>query len=193
MEFNCSKEFVKKYNKVLLTLKAPKNQRNNFGGFNYRSCEDIQEGIKKCLQELKYDDVVSFVSDEIVTVGARYYVKATAVFTDGENIISCTAYAREPESRSKMDEAQVTGSSSSYARKYALNGLYSIDDTKMEATPEVDAQDNTKKVAKNTIEDKVMACKSVDDLLNLWKENTDKQKDANFVAVFTKRKNELSK
>ena len=112
---------------VQSALKAPKGQENKFGGYKYRSCEDILEAVKPLLAE---NGLVLCISDEIVTVGERYYVRATATVGDGESSIAVTAYAREPESRKGMDEAQVTGSSSSYARKYALNGLFCIDDTK---------------------------------------------------------------
>lgn len=110
-------------------LKAPKNQYNKFGDYNYRSCEDILEGIKPLLEKVK---AALTIPDEIVMIGSRYYIKATATLHDLESdgVFENAAYAREPDSRPKMDEAQVTGSSSSYARKYALNGLFCIDDTK---------------------------------------------------------------
>jgi hypothetical protein len=110
-------------------LKAPKNQYNAFGKYKYRSCEDIQEGVKPLLSKTKTSLVVG---DEIVVVGERYYIKATAKLFDceSEERISNIAYAREEESKKGMDGSQVTGASSSYARKYALNGLFCIDDTK---------------------------------------------------------------
>lgn len=110
-------------------LKAPKSQYNKFGDFYYRSCEDIQEAAKPILAEVK---AVLLVSDEVVQVGSRFYIKATAKFQDTESPDSITnsAYARESEEKPKMDVAQVTGSCSSYARKYALNGLFCIDDAK---------------------------------------------------------------
>lgn len=109
-------------------LKAPKNQYNSFGKYKYRSCEDILEGVKPLLA--KYGFLLK-LSDEIVAVGARYYVKATAVITgDGGFSEAVTAYAREEDSKKGMDGSQVTGTASSYARKYALNGLFLIDDTK---------------------------------------------------------------
>lgn len=107
-------------------LKAPKTQYNNFGKYNYRSCEDILEAVKPLLKE---NGLYISLSDEIVIVGTRTYVKATALISDGENSISTTAYAREEESKKGMDSSQITGSCSSYARKYALNGLLAIDDT----------------------------------------------------------------
>ena len=110
-------------------LKAPKSQYNNFGKYAYRNCEDILEALKPILKEHKS---TIYISDEIVTVLERFYVKATVTFIDaetGENIKN-TAYAREEENKKGMDGSQVTGASSSYARKYALNGMFAIDDTK---------------------------------------------------------------
>lgn len=106
-------------------LKAPKNQRNNFGGYNYRSCEDILEAVKPLLKDKK---LVLRLSDELINVGDRYYIKATAVITNGYETIENTAYAREEETKKGMDGSQITGAASSYARKYALNGLFLIDD-----------------------------------------------------------------
>ena len=110
-------------------LKAPKSQYNNFGKYAYRNCEDILEALKPILKEHKS---TIYISDEIVTVLERFYVKATVTFIDAETgeKITNTAYAREEESKKGMDGSQVTGASSSYARKYALNGMFAIDDTK---------------------------------------------------------------
>jgi hypothetical protein len=115
--------------KIQTELKAPKNQYNSFGKFNYRSCEDILEGLKPVLQKYK---AAVLISDEIVLIRDRYYVKATATLFDAESNdqVSATAYAREAETKTGMDLSQLTGSTSSYARKYALNGLFAIDDTK---------------------------------------------------------------
>ncbi|HBD5700060.1 ERF family protein [Escherichia coli] len=124
-------ELHKKLWTIQQTLNAPKNQRNNFGGYNYRSAEDILEAVKPLLQ-----NITLTVSDEIVLIGNRYYVKATATLSDGEDEISVTAYAREEESKKGMDASQLTGATSSYARKYALNGLFCIDDAK---DPDTDA------------------------------------------------------
>ena len=110
-------------------LKAPKSQYNNFGKYAYRNCEDILEALKPLLKEHKS---TIYIADEIVTVLDRFYIKATVTFIDaetGEKIIN-TAYAREEECKKGMDGSQVTGASSSYARKYALNGMFAIDDTK---------------------------------------------------------------
>lgn len=126
---------------VQQNLKAPKNQYNSFGDYHYRSCEDIQEALKPLMSEVK---AVLLVYDDIVMVGDRFYVKATAVFQDAESPekISNTAFARETESKPKMDAAQITGSCSSYARKYALNGLFCIDDAKDPDSMKNDQQDN---------------------------------------------------
>lgn len=115
--------------KVQQELKAPKNQRNDFGKYNYRNCEDILEAVKPILKEI---NAVIILSDKLVCINERYYVEATANFIDvesGEKIIN-TASAREEETKKGMDGSQITGASSSYARKYALNGLLAIDDNK---------------------------------------------------------------
>lgn len=111
-------------------LKAPKSQFNKFGGYNYRNCEDILEAAKPICSKYK---ALVYLTDDLVVRGDRYYVQATATFVDiekPETPILVTAYAREEESKKGMDGSQVTGASSSYARKYALNGLFDIDDTK---------------------------------------------------------------
>lgn len=123
-------------------LIAPKNQFNAFGKYNYRSCEDILEGLKPCLRKV---GAAITVSDEIVQIGDRYYIKATATLHDIEEgcaTIKNVAYAREEESKKGMDASQVTGATSSYARKYALNGLFAIDDVK-----DADTRDNRQKEA----------------------------------------------
>lgn len=116
-------------------LKAPKNQYNSFGKYRYRSCEDILEGVKPILQEYGCAIVLS---DTIEQIGDRFYVKATATFYDCETgeSVSNTAYARESDDKKGMDSSQITGTASSYARKYALNGLLLIDDTKDADTDE---------------------------------------------------------
>ncbi|AVO28403.1 ERF superfamily protein [Megasphaera elsdenii] len=114
---------------VQALLKAPKSQYNKFGKYAYRSCEDIVEAAKPLLGE---QGLTLLMSDDVVLIGDRYYIKATATLidaNDGEQV-AASALAREPVSRKGMDDSQVTGSSSSYARKYALNGLFCIDDSK---------------------------------------------------------------
>jgi len=119
------KTLIKRLAEIQKTLNAPKGQTNTFGGYKYRSCEDILMAVKPLL-----GDLVITVNDEMTAVGDRIYVKATASITDGETSISTSAFAREAVSKKGMDDAQVTGSTSSYARKYALNGLLLIDDNK---------------------------------------------------------------
>ena len=124
--------------KIQTELKAPKNQTNNFGKYKYRSLEDITDALKPHLSKFNYSLVVS---DTIEEIAGRVYVKASATLYDEtmKEIASNSAYAREPLLKKGMDEAQITGATSSYARKYALNGLFSIDDTK-----DADSQDNSK-------------------------------------------------
>lgn len=119
--------------KIQSELKANKSQYNSFGKYYYRSCEDILEALKPLLT--KYNATM-YITDEVVEVGGRVYVKATTTISDGKESISVSAYAREPETRKGMDDAQVTGATSSYARKYCLNGLFAIDDSKDADTEE---------------------------------------------------------
>lgn len=124
-------------------LKAPKAHRNTFGNYNYRNCEDILEAAKPLC---KKHDVMLTVSDEIVQLGNRYYIKATATISNKDESVSVSAFAREAETKKGMDESQITGTASSYARKYALNGLFLIDDTKDADTDEnkIEAEERTK-------------------------------------------------
>jgi hypothetical protein len=119
--------------KIQKALKAPKGQFNSFGNYKYRSCEDILEAVKPLL-----NDATLILTDELVLVGDRYYIKATALFEDKEENIAVHAWARESLDKKGMDASQITGTASSYARKYALNGLFLIDDTK-----DADTMDNT--------------------------------------------------
>lgn len=118
-----------KLQQIQTELKAPKGQFNKFGNYAYRSCEDILEALKPLLA--KHKSTVT-ISDEMVEVGGRVYVKATATFTDSETgeSVQTTGYAREAMDKKGMDDSQITGSTSSYARKYTLNGMFCIDDTK---------------------------------------------------------------
>ena len=122
-------DFLKRVGMAQAELKAPKNQYNSFGKYNYRSCEDILEAAKPINK--KYG-LVLLLTDKPVFIGQRYYIEATARLYDieSEQFIEATASAREADTKKGMDDSQVTGTASSYARKYALNGLYNIDDTK---------------------------------------------------------------
>jgi len=145
-------------------LKVPKNQRNNFGNYNYRSCEDILEALKPLLAKYK---CLLTISDSIIEVGSRVYVQAVAtIMTDSGHIASVTAFAREEETKKGMDGSQITGSASSYARKYALNGLFLIDDTKDSDTKEMPTLDKETKLL-------IDSCKSLDELKTLWELNAD--------------------
>lgn len=144
-------------------LKAGKTKFNAFGKYSYRSCEDILEAVKPLLKEL---GMALTISDDIVEVGGRVYVKATATLSNDEGYVSqSTAFAREPEMKKGMDESQITGCASSYARKYALNGLLAIDDTRdadtmdnaETITPEKDAVDYEARVMASDLPDEVKA------------------------------------
>jgi hypothetical protein len=124
-------ELNERLSKIQQELKAPKGQMNSFGGYRYRSCEDIVEAVKPLLNGLTLT-----ISDEVLSFTDRFYVKATATISDGKNTIQTSAFAREPLERKGMDPSQITGATSSYARKYALNGMFAIDDTKDADTDE---------------------------------------------------------
>lgn len=134
-------------------LNAPKSQYNSFGKYNYRSCEDILSAVKPLLAEY---GLTIILSDCVVLIGDRYYIEATATVSDGMNSISNKAYAREDETKKGMDGSQITGTASSYARKYALNGLFAIDDTK---DADTDEHRNTQQnAAKEKTEKPVVVC-----------------------------------
>ena len=140
-------------------LKAPKGQTNKFGGYKYRSCEDILEAVKPLCKKNK---ATLILSDSLENYGDRYYIKATATLLSTEfdkegrlESIGNSAFAREAESKKGMDESQITGTASSYARKYALNGLFNIDDTKDADTNEFTERiqnDNNKKITKAQVD-----------------------------------------
>lgn len=136
-------KIVEQLAEIQAGLKAPKGQHNDFGKYNYRSCEDILEAVKPLL---KKQGLTLTLDDSIESTGARFYIKATAKLqnADGETIEN-HAFAREAESKKGMDESQITGAASSYARKYALNGLFLIDDTKDADTDEYQKQQNDTK------------------------------------------------
>ena len=135
-------------------LKAPKGQYNSFGKYKYRSCEDILESVKPLLEKYK---VTIILSDKLEQIGERYYIRAKAILidTESDNSIENTAYAREEETKKGMDGSQITGTSSSYARKYALNGLLLIDDTKDADTDEFAKENNKGKTKEEPKEKKI--------------------------------------
>ena len=139
-------DFLKRVGMAQAELKAPKNQYNSFGKYNYRSCEDILEAAKPIN---KKHGLVLLLTDKPVCIGQRYYIEATARLYDieSEQFIEATASAREADTKKGMDDSQVTGTASSYARKYALNGLYNIDDTKDADTDAYKKQTTTNSTA----------------------------------------------
>ena len=169
-----NKVYVKLLN-IQQELKAPKGQKNTFGNYKYRSCEDILEAVKPILAKNK---CVLTISDTLENIGERYYVKATAILIDsesGENIIN-TAYARESVEKKGMDDSQITGATSSYARKYALNGLFAIDDTKDADTDEFQKQVKEKSNREQLIDyckEHKLDMKEISEAYNLNKESTE--------------------
>lgn len=134
-------DLTKKLVAIQSRLKAPKNQYSSFGKYKYRSCEDILEALKPLANE---QGCTITIEDSPIMVGEWHYIQATATLSDGYNSKSAKAYARESETKSGMDSSQITGTASSYARKYALNGLFAIDDTK-----DADTMDNRQKAEPN--------------------------------------------
>lgn len=118
--------------KIQAELRAPKGQYNDYGNFKYRSCEDILEAVKPLL---KLYNCQLTLTDDIIEIGSRYYIRATATFIDGDEVTVVTGWAREEEAKKGMDASQISGSTASYSRKYALNGLFLIDDAKDADTP----------------------------------------------------------
>jgi len=135
---------MKELTEIQAQLKAPKNQFNAFGKYKYRSCEDILEALKPLLLAQKCHLTIT---DDIVHIGDRYYIRATAKLSNGTESIEVSAMAREAADKKGMDDSQITGSTSSYARKYALNGLFLIDDTR-----DADATNDHGKAAAATTE-----------------------------------------
>lgn len=183
-------EFINKIAKIQQTLKAPKNQYNKFGGYYYRNCEDILESVKPLL-----GDLILIINDEIVQIGNRYYVRATATITDGEHEQSATAHAREEESKKGLDTSQVTGSTSSYARKYALNALFCIDDTK---DADSDEQPKQKTAAQSklpypptTVIAEINACKKIPDIAIVLRKYQQTYDNEQLSKAATERKQQL--
>lgn len=166
--------------KIQRKLKAPKNQYNSFGKYPYRSAEDILEAVKPLLEEFK---ATLTLSDDIVQVGDRVYVKATATLKDGDEETTVTAFAREDETKKGMDGAQITGTASSYARKYALNGLFLIDDTK-------DADTNEQQTERRAVAE--LANETARSLSRMTKNDKDKVKALFYKETDTWQKNTLA-
>ena len=166
-------------------LKAPKGQYNSFGKYSYRSCEDILEAVKPLLDKYK---ATVYITDEVVSVGDRIYVKATATFVDKDGKeVSVSAFAREPVARKGMDEAQVTGATSSYARKYALNGLFLIDDNKDADTDENRNESEARSKSSGSDTPKVQRPNYSDEQIAKMKKWTDGTFTEEELAEFRKR------
>ena len=149
---------TKALSSIQQTLNAPKNQYNSFGKYSYRNCEDILQAVKPLLGECSLT-----LNDEISLIGDRFYVKATAKLHLGEESIESVAFARETDQKKGMDAAQLTGATSSYARKYALNGLFAIDDNK-----DADSQDNRAQSSESDYVKSLKRCKTLDELKQAW-------------------------
>lgn len=176
--------FMKRVATVQGELKAPKNQYNSFGKYKYRSCEDILEAAKPlCVK----NGMVLTVNDSVVVVGERYYIKATATLRDTESAeeLSNEAFAREENEKKGMDSAQVTGATSSYARKYALNGLFCIDDTK-----DVDTEEYQQKSKQDAVPKEVpkLTCDECSKVILGYKGRGGKEISAESHIEFTKKK-----
>lgn len=173
-------------------LKAPKGQKNTFGGYKYRSCEDILEAVKPLLRETL---CTLTLNDEVVLMGDRFYIKATAIISNTENeVATTTAFAREEETKKGMDASQITGAASSYARKYALCGLFAIDDGKdadsLNTSPSYTERGNDADylaMAKQEID----AATEVRTLTGIYNNYTNLQGNARFIDMLTKKRKKL--
>lgn len=171
-------------------LKAPKGQKNTFGGYKYRSCEDILEAVKPLLREYACELVIG---DEIVMVGDRYYIKATAVLRNSAGeFVNTTAWAREEDTKKGMDASQITGAASSYARKYALCGLFAIDDGKdadsLNTSPAYTSHESDEMLLARQ---EIMAAREVRTLSGIYNNYKSLQADKTFLQLLGMRKKEL--
>lgn len=190
------KELVKIQNE----LKAPKDKKNSFGNYNYRSCESILESVKPLLLET---NCFLTLTDDVVEVGGRIYVKAIATITNKDGLqVSTTALARESETKKGMDDSQITGTASSYARKYALNGLFAIDDAKDADTDEFHKESTAKSNSNSTADlyrktkeqaiAEVEKSATVEELTNVWNKYVGLKTDADFKGAVARKNKELS-
>jgi len=171
-------------NRIQKDLKAPKSQKNDFGKFNYRSAEDILEAYKKIANK-----TILISSDEVLAIGTRIYIKTTVTLILGEESQNVTAYAREPEVQKGMNDSQITGSASSYSKKYALNSLFAIDDNKDADMTE----EEQKSITEMEIHEAAISMiDNVEDLKKYWENNKEKTPGKTFAAMVTKRKFKLN-
>ena len=194
------KNLIEKMVAIQSELKAPKNQYNSFGKYKYRSCEDIIEAVKPLLFA---NGLYMSISDKINNIGNSNYVESTVTITDGVNSIFTTASARESVDKKGMDDAQQTGATSSYARKYALNGTFGIDDTKdADATNVGNTQSNQPKAKiemldgsnpeLNTALYNIKLAQSEDSLKKVWNNNKEFQTNESFLNAMKLRKAEIN-
>lgn len=192
---------IKELLEVQSALKAPKGQYNTFGKYKYRSAEDILEAVKPLLQEKQ---CTLILSDEVLQIGNRIYVKATATFSTSQGAqVVTTAYAREEEVKKGMDGSQITGTASSYARKYAMNGLFLIDDAKDADTDEYQKQINAKKQSLGYTEEEMKealndaeSIKTKEEYKQVWAKWANKnvaiiQSDTEFYKAFIAKSKEV--
>ena len=177
-------------------VQAPKNKFNSFGKYAYRSAENIIEAVKPIINPKGYHLILS---DEMVIIGERYYIKATATISNGEQTYSATSYAREPEEKKGMDSAQISGTTGSYSRKYALNGLFALDDNKdsdatsTETKPNVVLEEITLSDGEKTeLINSLNTCTELGHVVALWEQLEPEYVKINQVKkLFTTRKNQL--
>lgn len=177
-------------------VQAPKNKFNSFGKYAYRSAENIIEAVKPIINPKGYHLILS---DEMVIIGERYYIKATATISNGEKSYSATSYAREPEEKKGMDSAQISGTTGSYSRKYALNGLFALDDNKdsdatsTETKPNVVVAEITlTKDEETELINSLNTCTELGHVKELWNNLDPKYQAINHVRkLVTNRKNQL--
>lgn len=189
-------DLVKKLAAIQSRLKAPKNQYNSFGKYKYRSCEDILEALKPLANE---QGCTITIEDSPIMVGEWHYIQATATLSDGYNSKSVKAYARESETKSGMDSSQITGTASSYARKYALNGLFAIDDTKdadtmdnrPKAEPKAETDPTTKELAK--VKAQLKQAKTGAEINSVYKPYLNSELRAQVYELCAARSNELKR
>lgn len=194
---------MKELVKIQSELKAPKGQFNSFGKYKYRSCEDVLEALKPLLKENK---CFLQMTDDIVLIGNRFYIKATATITNESGVsVSVSAFAREEESKKGMDASQLTGATSSYARKYALNGLFAIDDNKDSDTtntgdktdePKKNEKPSTPEVKKEIMEaikKEVDSCRAKEEVVKVWNKYPELKTNTAFVYMITEKGKELEK
>lgn len=185
---------MKELNTIQTSLAAPKGQRNNFGNYNYRSCEDILAAAKPLLKE---QECTLTIADDILLVGDRFYIKATATITNKEGLSVCTtAFAREEAAKKGMDASQVTGAASSYARKYALCGLFAIDGEKDADATNTHGKDNADEltpheVIENIVKPALAQVNTKDELKKLYDYYPKLQSVPEYKSAFSSRKKAL--